>query len=82
VAKVELPIAGLLSPEPVDKIGAGLRAFARALRGMGVDRADPVSALTLMALAVSPEVKVTDLGLVDVVDKRLLETVVSTRSMP
>lgn len=75
LALVELPIAGILSDRPIEEIAGRLKAFTDALRGMGVAHDDPLSALTLLSLAVSPEAKVTDLGLVDVVNRRFLDLI-------
>jgi len=80
IACLELPIAGILSPKPMTEIAAALGELERALKSMGVSHADPISLLTLIALAVSPEAKITDLGIVDVVNKKLLDVIVTERS--
>jgi len=79
LAELALPIAGILSPEPVASIADSLEAVAGALAAIGARHADPVSFLTLMALAVSPEAKLTDAGIVDVVNKRLLGAIAEER---
>ena len=49
-----------------------MEAFLEACRKIGLKYANPITFLTLMPLAVSPEIKCTDLGLIDVVNKRML----------
>ena len=49
-----------------------VEAFLEACRKIGLKYANPITFLTLMPLAVSPEIKCTDLGLIDVVNKRML----------
>ncbi len=79
LAELPLPIAGILSPEPVAAIADRLDSIARALGTMGIAHADPASFLTLLALAVSPEAKLTDKGIVDVVNKKLLTVIAAER---
>lgn len=67
-----LPIVGLLSDEPVAATGAQFERMEQALRQRGVRHAYPVLFLTLLALTVSPAVKMSDRGLVDVERRRLM----------
>lgn len=71
-ALLPLPIAGLLSDEPVSVVGAEFDALERALREAGMDVKAPVLLLTLLPLSVSPDFKVTDKGIVDVQARRVL----------
>lgn len=61
-----LPIAGLMSPDPVVRIAAGLDRLKKAAEGLGAVVPDPFMALSFLALPVIPELKLTDRGLVDV----------------
>ncbi|MDX2004515.1 MAG: adenine deaminase C-terminal domain-containing protein [Meiothermus sp.] len=70
-----LPIVGLLSDEPVAATGAQFERMEQALRQRGVQHAYPVLFLTLLALTVSPAVKMSDRGLVDVERRRLMKVV-------
>ena len=65
-AVLSLPIAGLMSPEPVPVIVPKLKALNAALRVLGITREQPVIAIIGIALPVIPDYGVTDLGLVDV----------------
>ncbi len=65
-ASLALPIAGLMSPEPVRVIRKQMDELIRAARNMGTNLHDPFMTLGFMALPVIPELKITDRGLVDV----------------
>jgi adenine deaminase len=65
-ARLPLPIAGLLSPRPLTEVVAAHRALVAAARALGCRLAEPFMSLSFLALAVIPELKLTDRGLVDV----------------
>lgn len=71
-ALLPLPIAGLLSDAPVPEVAARFDALEGALRDAGMSVKTPVLLLTLLPLSVSPDYKVTDLGVVDVQARRVL----------
>lgn len=62
-----LPIAGLMSHEPVKKVRDQLNSLIGMARELGAKLKDPFMALSFLALPVIPELKITDKGLVDVV---------------
>ncbi|MDP3182621.1 MAG: adenine deaminase [Desulfobaccales bacterium] len=66
LADLPLPIAGLISPAPLEEVAAGFARLKAAYRSLGGDLPDPFMALSFLALPVIPELKLTDLGLVDV----------------
>ena len=66
LASLALPIAGLMSPEPIRSIQDRLTDLIREARALGTSLADPFMILSFLALPVIPELKITDMGLVDV----------------
>ena len=66
LAGLPLPVAGLMSVEPVPVVSAALDRLLRAARGLGSPLTDPFMTLSFLALPVIPALKITDLGLVDV----------------
>ncbi len=66
LAELPLPIAGLMSPRPLGEVAAAYSSLKVAYRGLGGTLPDPFMALSFLALPVIPELKLTDLGLVDV----------------
>lgn len=66
---IPLPIAGILCEDDMAALAEKFAALDRAAQAMGLNHAETLTFLTLMALAVSPEIKLTDKGLIDVVRK-------------
>jgi adenine deaminase len=66
ISSVELPIAGLMSYEPVETMRDKLDVLIGICHDMGSTLKDPFMALSFLALPVIPELKLTDKGLVDV----------------
>jgi adenine deaminase len=66
VARLPLPIAGLMSPEPLNAVAEQLRALLQVARRMGSTLDDPFMTLSFLALSVIPALKLTDRGLLDV----------------
>ncbi len=65
-ARLALPIAGLMSPQPMRAIDQTLNDLLAAARDLGCALRDPFMTLAFMALPVIPSLKITDRGLVDV----------------
>ena len=66
LAKLPLPIAGLMSDRPLAEVARGWEELRRAAREFGSIPEEPFMVLSFLALPVIPELKLTDLGLVDV----------------
>jgi adenine deaminase len=67
LADVPLPIGGLMSDQPVDVVRKGMdRLLAVAREVLGSPLPNPFMTLSFIALAVIPELRLTDRGLVDV----------------
>jgi adenine deaminase len=66
-ADLALPIAGLMSLEPIPAVRDKIDRLIHAARKLGTTLADPFMTLSFLALPVIPELKITDKGLVDVV---------------
>jgi len=65
-----LPLAGLMSEEPMEKVNEKFKAMLDiAYNQLSVNREiDPFMTLSFLALPVIPEIKLTDMGLFDVND--------------
>ncbi len=64
LASLPLPVAGILSPEPLEKVAAAYERVEEAARSLGSTVPAPFALLSFMALSVIPEARVTDRGLV------------------
>lgn len=78
VSEVLLPVAGLLTEEPVARLKPVFEDFFRSVKSLGLCHERPMMFLTLMALAVSPWLKLSDKGLVDTFAKALVPLVIRT----
>lgn len=71
IRSLPLPIGGLMSDLPLEQLQEHLEDMLEVTYKMGVSRNyDPFMTLAFLALPVIPELKVTDLGLFDVVNSR------------
>ncbi len=66
VAELPLPIGGLLSDRSAEDVTKRMKELHSAARGLGCGLSDPFTALSFLALPVIPELRLSDLGLVDV----------------
>ncbi len=66
LALLPLPIAGLMSDQPIEQVRAGVDQLLRAAKQLGSLLHDPFMAMSFLALEVIPKLKLTDVGLVDV----------------
>ncbi len=61
-----LEVAGLMTDRPIEKTARRLVELKNKLKSMGTSIENPFMALSFIALAVIPSLKITDKGLVDV----------------
>lgn len=72
-AVVELPIAGLMSDERAEVVARKAEALLAEYRACGCSLNNANMQLSLLALAVIPELRLSDRGLVDVMNFRLID---------
>ncbi len=66
LALVELPIAGLMSDNPATEVAAKAEQMVEAMKTCGCQLNNAYMQHSLLALVVIPELRISDLGLVDV----------------
>ncbi len=66
LARLPLPVAGLLSELPIEVVREQYDGMIEAARGLGNRMSDPFMVMSFMGLEVIPKLKLTDRGLVDV----------------
>ena len=66
IALLELPIAGLMSDEPADIVARKAREIINGFQLCGCQINNPNMLLSFLALAVIPDLRLTDKGLIDV----------------
>jgi adenine deaminase len=72
LAALPLPIAGLLSPEPLETVVKKFENVEKTALGLGNIPPAPFALLSFIALPVIPELRLTDMGLVDVLEFKLI----------
>lgn len=76
LALVSLPIGGLMSQEPVEVVNEQVQALAQAWKELGCDLVSPFMTMSILALPVIPELRITNRGLVDTVEFTPVQIVV------
>lgn len=66
LALVELPIAGLMSDSPATEVAAKAEQMVAAMQACGCNLNNAYMQHSLLALVVIPELRISDLGLIDV----------------
>jgi adenine deaminase len=65
IDSLPLPIAGIMSDQPVDKVAFAYEKLADIVKWFGCKMSAPFMTLSFMALLVIPELKISDRGLFD-----------------
>ena len=66
LAMVPLPVAGLMSLEPLGALVNAIDSLEKAVASLGCSCPEPFMSLSFLALPVIPEIRLTDRGLIDV----------------
>ncbi len=66
IGELPLPLAGLVSLEPFEKVAGSLHKLRDLVRDLGCALPEPFLQLAFLPLPVIPHLKITDFGLVDV----------------
>ncbi|OGO61464.1 MAG: adenine deaminase [Chloroflexi bacterium RBG_19FT_COMBO_48_23] len=74
LAALPLPVAGLLSTEPLETVVKKFEKLEKTASGLGHVPPAPFALLSFIALPVIPELRLTDMGLVDVLEFKLINT--------
>lgn len=74
MAHVPMPIAGLMSDQPLETVIQEVTELEQAWRQIGSSLHAPFMTFSLIALAVIPEVRITNRGIADMTTFELIET--------
>jgi adenine deaminase len=72
LAGLSLPVAGLISLDPAEEVASKMESLNRAAREIGATPRNPFTTLSFLSLPVIPELRITDQGLVDVSEFRII----------
>lgn len=73
LAQLPLPVAGLLSEAPIEEVRANYDILIQKAHELGNTMSDPFIAMSFMGLEVIPKLKLTDMGLVDVEQFKIVD---------
>jgi len=73
LAELSLPIAGLMTTEPIQNVIEKLKNLNEKAKSLGVKIEQPFLMLSFLSLPVIPELKLTDKGLVDVLQFKFID---------
>lgn len=76
IGQIHLPVAGILSEEPMATIGEKVGQIKNAMQELGYHHYNPIMSLSTLSLPVSPALKITDQGLINVNQQQIVSLVV------
>lgn len=82
LAELALPVCGILSEKGVKDTALGLKAVRESLEELGYRHSNPIMSLGTLGLPVSPALKLTDKGLVDVKRGMIVPLIVEQPFIP
>lgn len=65
-ANMHLPVGGILTEEPLDIAAESVKQLREAMQSLGYEHYNPIMSIATHSLPVSPYLKITDHGLIDV----------------
>lgn len=74
LAKVAMPVAGLMADRPLETVAAEVVSMEEAWKELGCPMNAPFMTFSLIALPVIPDIRITNRGLADVTEFKLIET--------
>ncbi len=73
VKELPFPIGGMLSKKSAYELGNYIVDMNKVLRDYGIESASPITRSSTLSLIVIPEVKLSDMGLIDVVKQEIIK---------
>ena len=73
VKELPFPIGGMLSKNSAYELGNDIVDMNKVLRDYGIESASPITRPSTLSLIVIPEVKLSDMGLIDVVKQEIIK---------
>ena len=76
LSQMPLPVAGLMSDRPVEVVSGQIERLKEAWAELGCVFPSPYMTLSLTTLSVIPELRITDLGVLDTVNFRFVSPII------
>lgn len=77
LAEVPLPVAGILSEKTVQELGKEVEILREKMSQLGYKHYNPIMSLCTLSLPVSPALKITDKGLIDVNQGKIVNLIIN-----
>ena len=71
-----MPVAGILSEKSVEELGKEVERLRSSMKALGYKHYNPIMSLCTLSLPVSPALKITDKGLIDVAESKVVSLIV------
>lgn len=75
LAEVPLPVAGILSEKSIQELGKEVELLREKMHLLGYKHYNPIMSLCTISLPVSPALKITDKGLIDVNNGKIIDLI-------
>ncbi|MFE4812583.1 adenine deaminase C-terminal domain-containing protein [Peribacillus simplex] len=77
LSMIPLPVGGILSEEPMDIVSRQVQHLTDALKSLGYEHYNVIMSLSTLSLPVSPALKITDHGLINVNEGKTVPLIIS-----
>ncbi|TVY08642.1 adenine deaminase C-terminal domain-containing protein [Paenibacillus cremeus] len=79
LANLQLPVGGILTEAPLEQAAEEVQRLTDAMRSLGYNHYNPIMSISTHSLPVSPALKITDFGLIDVNKGKVVSLLVSDK---
>jgi adenine deaminase len=76
IANLRLPVGGILTEEPLEQVAMEVEQLRKAMESLGYQHYNPIMSISTHSLPVSPALKITDFGLIDVNQGKVVPLIV------
>ncbi|MBA2943733.1 adenine deaminase [Paenibacillus sp. CGMCC 1.16610] len=77
IASLKLPVGGILTEAPLEQVAKEVEHLRKAMESLGYYHYNPIMSISTHSLPVSPALKITDHGLIDVNSGKVVPLIVS-----
>ncbi|MFD0675805.1 MULTISPECIES: adenine deaminase C-terminal domain-containing protein [unclassified Paenibacillus] len=76
LANLHLPVGGILTEASLEQTAMELESIRKAMKSLGYKHYNPIMSISTHSLAVSPALKITDHGLIDVNEGKVVSLII------
>lgn len=78
IASLELPVGGILTEVPLEQVAKEVEQLRKAMESLGYCHYNPIMSISTHSLPVSPALKITDFGLIDVNEGKVVPLIINS----